>query len=262
MNLIFSKYQGAGNDFIMLDNRTNCYDFITTEMVQFLCNRKLGVGADGLIKINSKEGFHFGCDYYNADGSQSFCGNGARCAVSFAKSIGIIAEVHNFFAIDGPHEAFFENTLVNLQMNDVSFISNSNNCFELNTGSPHHVSIIENLKSTDVVKLGKEIRYSEKHRKYGINANFVELIDSSSFQIRTYERGVEDETLACGTGITAAALCMSRIYDLKGQQKITAFTPLFKLSVTYLAQENGGFSDIRLIGPVKHVFDGSLILNE
>lgn len=256
MNLEFDKYQGTGNDFVMLDNRDGKYDAITLDQIRFLCSRKLGIGADGLIKINRHERLDFSVDYYNADGSQSFCGNGARCSVAFAHSLGMIGEHTRFEAIDGEHNATVNiDGKIKLEMLPVGRLFIDNDDFIIDTGSPHFIRFIEATNPVDIVKFGKEIRYSERFVEDGINVNTVVELGPKNIHVATYERGVEDETLSCGTGVTACALAYMRRHDL--QDEISVSTKGGKLSVK--AVRNGeGFEQIWLIGPAKKVFHGKI----
>jgi diaminopimelate epimerase len=208
MQLHFYKYQGTGNDFIIFDNRDNSIA-LTKEQVAFLCNRRFGIGADGLMLLNSHSDYDFEMKYYNADGGESsMCGNGGRCLVKFAAERGIFKSQYRFLAIDGEHEASIENNgHVSLKMVDVSSVQSEYNSHILNTGSPHYVEITDHVMDLDVYEKGKAIRYSDDFKKEGINVNFVELTEEpDTILVRTYERGVEDETYSCGTGVTAAAL--------------------------------------------------------
>ncbi|HIP32588.1 MAG TPA: diaminopimelate epimerase [Crocinitomicaceae bacterium] len=257
MKIKFSKYQGTGNDFVMLDNMTGCYDNLTIAQIQFLCDRKLGVGADGLIKLSTCEAYDFEVEYFNADGTQSFCGNGARCSVAFANSLGLIQNSETFFlAIDGEHKASINDGVVRLEMLPVKSFIKNNNDFVLDTGSPHYVHFSDEVKE-DIVSYGKGIRYSDEFSEKGINVNIVSIIDRSIINVRTYERGVEDETLSCGTGVTACAL----VYILQNPEltKVDIETKGGKLIVEANPySEENGFRNIWLSGPVKKVFDGSI----
>jgi diaminopimelate epimerase len=255
MDLKFSKYQGTGNDFVMLDNMSGDYVDLSTTQIQFLCDRKLGVGADGLIKLSTDEETDFLLEYYNADGSQSFCGNGARCSVAFAKSLGLIENKTKFNAIDGIHEATIENGIVRLEMLPVDSIQKVNNDYWLETGSPHYVRIINQTDSVDIVEFGKSIRYSESYKKNGVNVNTVKEIDTSTIRVETYERGVEDETLSCGTGATACALVWM---DLNSDLDKVNITTKGGDLVVEATREGNGFSSIWLSGPAKNVFDGRI----
>ena len=206
MELKFSKYQGTGNDFVMLDNMNGQYDDLSIQQIQFLCDRKLGIGADGLIKLSKDAEVDFLVEYFNADGSQSFCGNGARCSVNFAKSLGLIMSKAVFNAIDGIHEATTQDGIVRLEMLPVNSIQAVNSDFWLNTGSPHYVKIANENESIDIIEFGKSIRYSELYKTDGVNVNVIKEVNSNTIHVQTYERGVEDETLSCGTGVTACAL--------------------------------------------------------
>ncbi|RYZ47436.1 MAG: diaminopimelate epimerase, partial [Chitinophagaceae bacterium] len=204
----FFKYQGTGNDFIIFDNRDGNLT-LSREQVALLCNRRFGIGADGLMLLNTHPDFDFEMKYYNADGGEStMCGNGGRCLVKFAADCGILREEYRFLAIDGEHLArIASNGNVALKMNDVASVQNGDDHFVLNTGSPHYVSQVKNVMALDVVKQGRAVRYSNAFAKEGINVNFVEKTgNAEGIIVRTYERGVEDETFSCGTGVTAAAI--------------------------------------------------------
>ena len=203
----FYKYQGTGNDFVMIDNRSGEWDNLSIKNIQKLCDRRFGIGADGLIKINTKEGVDFEVDYYNSDGSKSFCGNGARCSVAFAHFLSIFKNNKTVFtAIDGLHKAEITEDIVKLKMGDVNDINIDGSDSVLDTGSPHYVKYVEDIANFNVFAEGNHIRNSENYREKGINVNFVENISDDEIFVRTYERGVEDETFSCGTGVTASAL--------------------------------------------------------
>ncbi len=257
MNLRFVKYQGTGNDFIMIDNRSGEWDNLSISTIRKLCDRRFGIGADGLIKINSVEGYDFEVDYYNSDGSKSFCGNGARCSVAFAHELGFTTDSVSFMAIDGAHEALKKNGLVHLKMNDVAEIDDSQKEFVLNTGSPHFIHFTENVRDFDILAYGKQIRYSDKYKQEGINVNAIHQLDTHSFEIRTYERGVEDETLSCGTGVTAAALALGRKNEITGDFEYKVKSQGGDLSVKFRTTGTG-FTDIWLIGPAESVFKGEV----
>jgi diaminopimelate epimerase len=257
MNLRFVKYQGTGNDFIMIDNRSGEWDNLSVSTIQKLCDRRFGIGADGLIKINSVEGYDFEVDYYNSDGSKSFCGNGARCSVAFAHELGFTSDSVSFMAIDGAHEALKKNGLVHLKMNDVAEIDDSQKEFVLNTGSPHFIHFTENVRDFDIVAYGKQVRYSDKYKQEGINVNAIHQLDAHSFEIRTYERGVEDETLSCGTGVTAAALALGKKNEITGDFEYQVKSRGGDLSVKF-RNAGTGFTDIWLIGPAESVFKGEV----
>lgn len=260
MHIQFSKYQGTGNDFIMLNNLDGMYNELTLKQIQYLCDRRFGIGADGLIKINRFEGASFEVDYYNADGTKSFCGNGARCSVSFAEKIGLYTKEVHFMAIDGMHYAENKGNEISLQMLDVTKAERlEKGAYVLNTGSPHYVVYVDNVLETNVYEEGRKIRYSLPYREDGINVNFVETYSSDEIEVSTYERGVEDETLSCGTGVTAAALVHALSQNLQGEQRISIHTKGGKLTVAFKA-DGESFSNIQLIGPAEHVFDGQIEL--
>ncbi|WP_379965498.1 diaminopimelate epimerase [Epilithonimonas sp. UC225_85] len=252
----FYKYQGTGNDFVMIDNRLGEWDDLSIEKIQKLCDRRFGIGADGLIKINSAKDVDFEVDYYNSDGSKSFCGNGARCSVAFAHFLDIIEDKTTFTAIDGIHEAEIKNGIIKLKMGDVKTIDKDGNDFVLNTGSPHYIKYVEMLKDYNVYKNGNEIRNSETYKKEGINVNFVEVLSAKELFVRTYERGVEDETYSCGTGVTAAALTF-----MKNNNQTFVGIKVMGGNLKVYADKNGeGFKNIWLEGPAIQVFKGEINL--
>jgi len=262
MNIAFTKYQGTGNDFVMLDNLSGKYDNLSLDQIRFLCDRRLGVGADGLIKISKDITLDFNVEYYNSDGSQSFCGNGARCSVAFAQSLGVLKEKTVFNAIDGKHQARLTvDGRVHLEMQPVNLVeierlkNGINDIFVLNTGSPHYVHFVDAENAPDIVSFGKEIRYSDRFREEGINVNTVVELGPKTIHVATYERGVEDETLSCGTGVTACALAyMLRSGD---DGEVSVSTKGGKLAVK-ASRNDIGFDQVWLIGPAKKVFDGSI----
>lgn len=257
MHIEFYKYHGTGNDFIMLDNRSGRYNQLSTAQIRFLCDRRIGIGADGLICINSHANYAFEVDYNNSDGSKSFCGNGARCSVAFAAFLGIPCESVTFLAIDGEHQAIFKGDKISVQMGNVTEIREVGADYELFTGSPHYVRFTEQAEHTDIVALGKEIRYSEVYREKGINVN-VAAPHAGGLSVQTYERGVEDETLSCGTGVTAVALAHAYRKELNGSHEIQVHVKGGMLTVAF-HQENGHeFTDIWLSGPAVFVFKGDV----
>ncbi len=258
MELTFYKYQGTGNDFVMIDDRDQSLDLTDLGLVRKLCDRKFGIGADGLIAIRNHPDFDFEMIYFNADGSQSMCGNGARCAVAFSAFLGIIQEKTQFLAIDGPHEAILSGDQVELLMGDVKGIDDKSGDFFLNTGSPHHIRFVEKAEGYPVFAEGKSIRYDAAYAPGGTNVNFVQPIAEDEVFVRTYERGVEDETLSCGTGVTAAAL----VYGAQHQKNLVKINTLGgKLSVKFHSNPDGSFSKIWLIGPAEQVFQGKISLH-
>jgi len=260
MKISFSKYQGTGNDFVIIDNRQNNI-VLTTEQIAFICDRKKGIGADGLMLLGNKEGYDFEMIYYNANGLEgSMCGNGGRCLTQFAYDICLNKKQFNFIAIDGPHESTInEDGWVYLKMSDVNAveknIDSNTPFFVLNTGSPHYIEMVDSINSVDVFGLGQMIRYNDRFKSEGININFVEQQDDKIF-VRTYERGVENETLSCGTGVTAAAL-ISGIEKL-GEQTIQIETLGGKLAVRFNNKGDQVFDNIWLMGPGTFVFSGSI----
>jgi len=257
MQFPFYKYQATANDFVIVDNREGKYSFSVDE-VKRICDRKFGVGADGLMLIEKLPSFDFNLIYYNADGSPSLCGNGSRAAVVTASALGMINGKTKFNAYDGAHEAqLLPNGNVRLRMNDVKEIKKSGDGVFLNTGSPHFIKWIDEVKNYPVYEEGKNIRYSEAFKPSGTNVNFVEPLKNNTIFVRTYERGVEDETLSCGTGVTAAALAASSRNYIS---PISVKTLGGELSVEFKVSHDGSFTDIFLIGPAKMVFQGVLEL--
>ena len=257
MNIIFFKYQGTGNDFVLLDNRTGSYNQLTQEQIAFLCHRRYGIGADGLMLLQEKEGYDFEMIYFNADGAPgSMCGNGGRCIVLFAHHLGVIKEKAYFLASDGPHQANISiNETIELKMIDVNGISKENDSTVLDTGSPHYVKIVSDLPSFDMDKEGKSVRYSLAYAEKGINVNFIEHLEDG-IAIRTYERGVEAETYSCGTGATAAAISVAK--DIVGIQHIPVKTAGGLLTIKFEKKGEFLFENIWLCGPAKQVFKGSI----
>ena len=253
----FYKYQGTGNDFVIIDNRQHIFDKNNTKLVAHLCDRRFGIGADGLILLEGHETADFEMVYYNSDGNQStMCGNGGRCMVAFAKEIGVIDSKASFMAIDGLHYAEIDNGIVKLQMQDVTKLENHNSHVFLDTGSPHHVELTENVSELDVVREGAMIRYGKPYNEEGSNVNFVEKIDDETFIVRTYERGVEGETLSCGTGVTAVGIAMNYIGETE-KNMVTLKTKGGELKVVFDKNESS-FSNIWLIGPAEMVFKGEI----
>lgn len=260
MHIQFCKYQGTGNDFVILDNRESIYTGLTKEQVALLCDRRFGIGADGLMLLNLKEGYDFEMIYYNADGGESsMCGNGGRCLVKFAYDVGIRKSIYHFIAVDGEHEAEIDpDGIVSLKMKNVNGIRVSHGDFILDTGSPHYVKMISNVMNYDVFKKGREIRNSAPFADEGINVNYVEQKNEDEIIVRTYERGVEDETFSCGTGVTAAALVC--FHNENGYNDVTVHTKGGKLTVEYDRISDTHYENIWLCGPAEKVFEGELII--
>lgn len=258
MHVEFFKYQGTGNDFVILDNRKARYNHLTTAQIKFICDRRFGIGADGLMMLNPHNAYDFEMKYYNADGRESsMCGNGGRCLVKFAQDMGIMRNNYKFLAVDGEHEASINmDGIVSLKMHDVNKVEYRRGHFILNTGSPHYVEVTDNVQVLDVFQKGREIRYSPEFEKEGINVNFVEQGDEpDKIFVRTYERGVENETLSCGTGVTAAALVCN--HNDNGFNRVEVQTTGGQLSVEY-DKIGDGFKNIWLNGPADKVFDGTI----
>jgi len=259
MKLSFSKYHGTGNDFILIDNR-NGAAVLTTEQIEKLCHRRYGIGADGLMLLENAEGYDFKMVYFNADGKEgSMCGNGGRCIVRFAHDSGILKSEFSFIAVDGPHDASLEmDGTVRLKMKDVEQVE-SHTTFEfLDTGSPHVVKHISGIETFDVVTEGKAIRNSHHYRENGVNVNFVEVLEDDRIYVRTYERGVEDETYSCGTGVTASALVNA--HNERGFNHVDVKTNGGLLYVEFEKAGDASFRNIWLAGPATRVFSGEVLL--
>ncbi len=258
MELDFYKYQGTGNDFILVDNRDDRFPKKNTTLIKRLCDRRFGIGADGLILLENDKISDFRMAYYNSDGNESsMCGNGGRCIAAFARHLGIITNETNFTAIDGPHHATIAgNSEVSLQMKDVSDVRIEDSYVFLDTGSPHHVELADHLEMLDLKAEGSKIRYSALYGSDGSNVNFVAPISDDEFMVRTYERGVEDETLSCGTGVTAVAIAMHATRRTSAND-IVLKTPGGMLSVSF-DHDGNRYSNIRLTGAAEMVFSGKI----
>lgn len=256
MTIPFSKYQGTGNDFIIVDNRSAIFSKNDTKLIAKMCDRKFGIGADGLMLLENHPTADFTMKYYNADGRESsMCGNGGRCLVAFAKALRIIDTRATFEAIDGMHEAIINGDVVELKMQDVTAITVAPEYTFLDTGSPHHIKMVDDVRAVDIKTEGATIRYSALYGEKGSNINFVEELGDGHYAVRTYERGVEDETLSCGTGVTAVALAVHN-NELTSKNNITLDVEGGKLAVQFDKSE-AGYENIFLIGPATFVFKGA-----
>lgn len=262
MKLNFYKFHGTGNDFVMIDNRDNLFSKNDTNLINRLCHRRFGIGADGLILLENPEveGDDFKMTYYNSDGNQSsMCGNGGRCLVAFARHLGIITDRAQFTAIDGPHEALLNDGLVSLKMQDVEAKNLNENFLFLETGSPHHIVFTSEVGEVDVKTRGADIRYSAAYEKTGgTNVNFVQPAEDNTFLVRTYERGVEDETYSCGTGVTAVAIAAHATGKTSGNE-INLKTPGGDLQVSFVRNREAAiYENVWLTGPAEYVFKGEV----
>ncbi|KGE14829.1 diaminopimelate epimerase [Sphingobacterium deserti] len=256
--LYFSKYQGAGNDFILIDNRSDVFGPKDIDFVKKLCDRKFGIGADGLMLLQDIKNFDFEMLYFNADGREgTMCGNGGRCIVAFARDLGIIDSKTAFMAVDGTHDAKISASQVDLGMIDVQEVKQDGEAYILNTGSPHYVSFVDDLGEMDVYAKGYAIRNNDNYRKEGINVNFIEA-EENGYLVRTFERGVEDETLACGTGATAAAMAVAVHNQLEGDMEIPIRVLGGQLYISF-RKEGSYFTNVRLKGPADFVFNGEIV---
>ncbi len=253
----FYKYQGTGNDFVIIDNRDGHFDSSNHALIHELCDRRFGIGGDGLILLQNKEGYDFEMVYFNADGKEgSMCGNGGRCVVAFAHFLKIVKNECHFLAVDGPHDArIIKPDWIELKMIDVPQIEKLEDHYVLDTGSPHYVAFVEDVDDINVVENGQAIRYSKKYKEQGINVNFVEKT-KAGLSVLTYERGVEDETLSCGTGVTAAALSYHMENPEPGARSIAITAKGGDLEVRFESKGEEGFENIWLCGPAVRVFNG------
>lgn len=251
----FFKYEGAGNDFIILDNRDKSFESGNKSLVAEMCCRKTGIGADGLLLLENHRAYDFKMRYYNADGSETeMCGNGARCIVLFANFLGLVEEKTKFLAGDGAHESFIEGPQVKLKMKDINKFQKEEDFYLINTGVPHYVCFTEDLNNIDVYNEGRKIRYSQRFIKIGINVNFVS-INGNKISVRTYERGVENETLACGTGIVASSIITS-IHTGEKFNRYLVFAKGGTLEVSFVPKGNNIFKNVWLTGPARFVYKG------
>lgn len=257
MKIKFQKYQGTGNDFIIIDNTNLSFPSENNSLIKKLCDRKYGIGCDGLILINPSKSSDFLMNYYNSDGNLgSMCGNGARCSVKFAQNLNIINNKTVFTAYDGLHDALIFDNLITLSMKPVRDIKSFGNDLFLDTGSPHYVKIVSDIEKINVLKEGRIVRNNSVFKKEGVNVNFVQIISDSKFNVRTYERGVENETLSCGTGVTAVALAMFEL-NKTPLNKVKILTKGGNLEVEF-NKTSKVYNNIKLTGIVNMVYSGEI----
>jgi len=255
----FYKYQGTGNDFIIIDNRALSFDCSNVKLVSFLCDRRFGIGADGLMLLENHPEYDFTMRYYNSDGNEaSMCGNGGRCIAAFAVEQGIITSPDNFafMAVDGLHHASYHDGIVSLKMIDVTEVNIQKEYCFMDTGSPHYVTFTNNVDAINIVNKGRAIRYSDTFKPNGTNVNFVQILEGNDISVRTYERGVEDETFSCGTGVVASAISahLKKPDHTDFNVKIKGGT----LRVYFTKEEPSTFKDIWLVGAATFVFKGKI----
>ena len=256
----FFKYQGTGNDFVMIDDRAKTFPADNQALIEQLCHRRFGIGADGLILLQNDDEYDFRMVYFNADGAEgSMCGNGGRCIVRFAHDLGLFTEKTRFRAVDGEHLAEVRGNEIFLKMGDVSGIEDRSGMTFLHTGSPHVVQFVTDLDDTsvvDVVADGQKVRHDARFSPGGTNVNYAQMSSDDNLYVRTYERGVEDETYSCGTGVTAVALAA---HQQKGISSPVAIKTLGgNLRVSFDSLPDGSFKHIYLIGPAQRVFAGKI----
>jgi len=253
MIIEFYKYQGTGNDFILIDDRENEFNIDDMGLISALCERRMGIGGDGLILLREHETLDFEMIYFNADGKQSsMCGNGGRCIIAFANLLEMVKTKTTFMAIDGEHKGKITEEAIALQMQDVSKIEGVGDGLVIDTGSPHYIEMVDDLEHLDVNKEGRRIRNSKEFKKEGINVNFV--LDAAQLQMRTYERGVEGETLSCGTGVVATAIAMHYANCIE-DNSVSIKTKGGELTVSF-EEFNGTYRNIWLIGEASMVYAG------
>ncbi|MCD7969844.1 MAG: diaminopimelate epimerase [Alistipes sp.] len=264
----FAKFEGTGNDFIIIDARELPLQLLTKGQVAGLCDRHRGIGADGLMLLYSHPDFDFRMVYYNSDGGEAeMCGNGARCITLFADQLGIGGDAKRFIGRDGAHAAIVSRrngmeAMVEIGIIDVCSYEYSDGAFFLNTGVPHYVEFVDNIITTDVFDRGREIRYSEKYLPSGgTNVNFVQIVDDGKIKVRTYERGVEQETLACGTGAVASAIA-THIYAQKDTSNYEVEVEGGRLDISFTPAEDNCFRNVALRGPARRVFDGKVRISD
>lgn len=259
MSIHFFKYQGAGNDFVLVDNRKQTFPTDNYDGIKFICDRRFGIGADGFMLLEPSAKADFKMVYYNADGRPgSMCGNGGRCITAFAHHLNIFEKRVKFEAGNHIYEAEIDDQLVHLQMSDVTMVEQFDDHYFLDTGSPHHIVFVDQVDEVDVVESGRKIRYGAPYFEEGSNVNFVEQLGPDSFKVRTYERGVEDETLSCGTGVTAAALAVHHSGRTDGNV-VKILAQGGDLEVSFDAV-NDQYEHIVLSGPATFVFEGQIDL--
>lgn len=258
MNKIhFYKYQGAGNDFVMIDNREDIFPADKEALIQRLCHRKFGVGADGLILLQDHEQYDFEMLYFNADATPSMCGNGSRCAVHLAHYLDMVGRHCEFYAEDGPHQATIDGDRIHIGMADVGAVEEMEGGYFLNTGTRHYVRLVEKLAAFDVMGEGKRIRYHDAFMPQGTNASFVEIQDGE-VHMRIYEKGVENETLSSGTGVTAVALALAHARNIKSPVRVN--TQGGVLYVSFRQVNEHTFTEVEMIGPAVMVFEGTVFV--
>ena len=261
MTKTFYKYQGTGNDFVVFDNRQLDFDKNNASFINRLCDRKYGIGADGLLLLEDSATTDFTMVYFNADGTLgSMCGNGGRCIVAFASFLGIVDTDTQFEAFDGLHKATITNGIVSLQMKNINNVEIHKDHIFLDTGSPHHVKCDDNVSDFDVDSIGRKIRYGAPYFETGANVNFVQVLSENTFKVRTYERGVEAETLSCGTGVTAVAIAMHATQQTS-HNEISLHTEGGVLQVRFVNQ-GSNYNDVFLVGPAVQVFSGTIDIDK
>lgn len=261
MKIFFKKYQATGNDFVLLDWNPDLNLHLTEKVIHRMCDRRFGIGADGLILVKYKEGQRPEMIYYNSDGRiGSFCGNGSRAFAKYLYDAGKIRdnEWFEFKAYDGLHKARIRNknsSFIDLVMSDVCQIQTDGESYILDSGSPHYVCWKNDLENVDVVQEGRKIRYSAPFKEKGINVNFVSEVTSHNIlKVKTYERGVEDMTYSCGTGVVASVIAWAVKNNIKqGKKSVQVPGGSLEVSFDYL---NNCFTNIILSGPAEKCFEG------
>lgn len=267
--LSFSKYSGAGNDFILIDNRDGKFPYYLKGLVSAMSARRISIGADGVVLLENSEKADFKMRIFNSDGSEAeMCGNAARCLIAFAKKLGIEKENYTFETKERILHARYVDKDIEIEMGEpkdikenikVSAKGKDWNIYFINTGVPHSIIFVENINAVDVTGVGREIRFSEIFQPKGTNVDFVEIYDEDYIKIRTYERGVEDETLACGTGITAAGIIANKVKGIKKPVWVLARSnQILRVDFDY---QSGEYKEVKIVGPADLIYDGVYYYN-
>lgn len=262
MQVKFSKYHGAGNDFIMIDGRTLSRQLMEDE-IAFLCHRHFGVGADGLIIVDPDSNQDFIMRFHNADGSSgAMCSNGSRCAIKFASRIGYEFDRAKFSCCGIPYVGkIYSRHLIGTSFPDQVSCTVHESGYHLNNGAPHFVIFVDRLTSVNPREVGRNWRYHQDFMPTGVNVNFIEVLDENELEIVTYERGVEDLTLACGTGALASAMAYVQKENKSGSQELSLESDGGTLTVK-LNRTTTGYSNIEVLGPAEEVFSTTVAVQK
>lgn len=265
--LKFSKYSGAGNDFILIDNREGGFD-ADSGLIEKMCARQIAVGADGLILLENSDQADIRMRYFNADGGEAeMCGNGSRCLIAFARKLGIVKDEYSFQTMERVLKARVKGDAISIQMGevldtllniDIEVDARKCTVHFTNTGVPHTILFVDDLDQIDLDGTGGKIRFHQRFQPKGTNVDFVTKTGKNSVAMRVYERGVEGETLACGTGVTAAGIIANLVHNVKPPVKV-AVRSGDTLTVDFKKSDDK-FSDVVLTGPATLIYDGTYYL--